>query len=384
MDNDNKKNNVPVPVTHNYSTTSTSLNTAIVKDPIVLSETSTTRKVIKAEIVENNPKNADASLKISIKPQKKGKNDKWEDSDSFKLASLKMGEEVQLVLNTEETLKLYNELCRLFALSKKGVLLGTANLVVGREEETIVTGHDTAAVIKTFLENGNHEDILSVLAKDSSLMITEFSIARIVNERKKILNNFEEQIKKDEWSEAEWQKFFEQNKWIFGYGLNYQILNTLADQPYYGGRSVEGKGDQRGDFLTSSAGDVEFTVLVEIKTPKTKLCGTKYRNGAFPVSVEVAGAVSQLQSNCRTWDRKSDDRDNRHLEAQNIKTVQSKGILVVGRLSQLSSEESESFQLFRRNLYNPEILTFDELLNRARYIVEHSSEKSVLNLKDHL
>lgn len=196
MDNDNKKNNVPVPVTHNYSTTSTSLNTAIVKDPIVLSETSTTRKVIKAEIVENNPKNADASLKISIKPQKKGKNDKWEDSDSFKLASLKMGEEVQLVLNTEETLKLYNELCRLFALSKKGVLLGTANLVVGREEETIVTGHDTAAVIKTFLENGNHEDILSVLAKDSSLMITEFSIARIVNERKKYLITSKNRLKK--------------------------------------------------------------------------------------------------------------------------------------------------------------------------------------------
>lgn len=381
---DDKKNNLPVPVSHNYSTTSTSLYTAKIQEPIILSETSTTRKVIKAEIIENNPKNADATLKISIKPQKKGKNDKWEEADSFKLATLKMGEEVQLVLNTEETLKLHNELCRLFALSKKGVLMGTANLVVGREEETIVTGHDTAAVIKTFLENGNHEEILSVLAKDSSSMITEFSIARIVNERKKILENFEEQIGKDEWSEAEWQKFFEQNKWIFGYGLNYQILNTLTNQPYYGGRSIEGKGDQRGDFLAKSAGDVEFTVLVEIKTPKTNLCGNKYRNGAFPVSSEVAGAVSQIQANCRTWDRKSNDKENRHLEQQNIKTVQSKGILVVGKLNQLSSEELDSFQLFRRNLYNPEILTFDELLARARYIVEHSSEKSALDLEDHL
>jgi hypothetical protein len=381
---DDKKNNSPVPVSHNYSTTSTSLYTAVIQEPIILSETSTTRKVIKAEIIENNPKNTDATLKISIKPQKKAKNDQWEDADSFKLATLKMGEEVQLVLNTEETLKLHNELCRLFALSKKGVLMGIANLVVGREEETIVTGHDTAAVIKTFLEKGNYKEILSVLAKDTSSMITEFSIARIVNERKKILENFEEQIGKDEWSEAEWQKFFEQNKWIFGYGLNYQILNTLVDQPYYGGRSVEGKGDQRGDFLTKSAGDVEFTVLVEIKTPKTKLCGVKYRNGAFPVSTEVAGAVSQLQANCRTWDRKSDDRDNRHLEAQNIKTVQSKGILVVGRLSQLNNEESDSFQLFRRNLYNPEILTFDELLNRARYIVEHSSEQSVIDFEANL
>src|SRR5690606_9196732 len=126
------KDNNPALISHTYATTSTSLHTAIIQEPIVLSETSTTRKVIKAEIVENNPKNADATLKISIKPQKKGKNDKWEDADNFKLATLKMGEEVQLVLNTEETLKLHNELCHLFALSKKGVLMGTANLVVGR------------------------------------------------------------------------------------------------------------------------------------------------------------------------------------------------------------------------------------------------------------
>lgn len=29
----------------------------------------------------------------------------------------------------------------------------------------------------------------------------------------------------------------------------------------------------------------------------------------------------------------------------------------------------ETFELYRRNLYNPEIITFDELLERARFIV---------------
>ena len=29
------------------------------------------------------------------------------------------------------------------------------------------------------------------------------------------------------------------------------------------------------------------------------------------------------------------------------------------------------FELYRRNLTSPEIVTFDELLERARYIVEH-------------
>lgn len=381
---DNLKDKLLIPVSSQYSTTSTSLNTAIIQEPIVLSETSMTRKVIKAEIIEDNPKNSDATLKITIKPQKKGKNDNWEDVDSFRLTSLKSGEEVQLVLDSEETLRLFQELNNLYALSRGGVQMGVVNLVVGREENTIVAAQDSASIIKTFLGKGDHRKILAELAKDSSSLITEFSVARIINERKRILNVFEQQVKQDEWKEAEWQKFFEQNKWIFGYGLNYQILNSVTNQPYYGGRSVEGNGDQRGDFLKKTAGDVKFTVLVEIKTPKVKLCGNQYRNGAYPVSSDVVGAVSQMQSNCRTWDRKADDRENRHLERANIKTVQAKGILVVGKLSQLSDDQIDSFELFRRNLFNPEILTFDELLARARYIVEHSGEESVVEFENEL
>ena len=33
-----------------------------------------------------------------------------------------------------------------------------------------------------------------------------------------------------------------------------------------------------------------------------------------------------------------------------------------------------TFELFRRNLHNPEVLTFDELLGRAKYIVTHEAQ----------
>jgi hypothetical protein len=33
-----------------------------------------------------------------------------------------------------------------------------------------------------------------------------------------------------------------------------------------------------------------------------------------------------------------------------------------------------SFELFRRHTWRPEIVTFDELLQRARFIVEHGPE----------
>jgi hypothetical protein len=38
------------------------------------------------------------------------------------------------------------------------------------------------------------------------------------------------------------------------------------------------------------------------------------------------------------------------------------------------SSKRRSFELFRRNLTQPEILTFDELFERARFIIENTSD----------
>lgn len=55
-----------------------------------------------------------------------------------------------------------------------------------------------------------------------------------------------------------------------------------------------------------------------------------------------------------------------------------RAFLVVGSLSQfktdtgINEQKFRSFELFRRNTRRPEILTFDELYERARFIVEHA------------
>lgn len=68
-------------------------------------------------------------------------------------------------------------------------------------------------------------------------------------------------------AENNWQDFFEENTWIFGYGLRYQILRVIQPQPNYGGVAVDGRGGQRGDFLTATEAETRFTCLVEIKKP---------------------------------------------------------------------------------------------------------------------
>jgi hypothetical protein len=101
-----------------------------------------------------------------------------------------------------------------------------------------------------------------------------------------------------------------------------------------------------------------------------------YRNGVAQINKELVGGVSQLQVNCRTWEREGSRSENNieQLISDSIDTIQPRGILVIGRLNQVSRIAARNtFELYRRNVVNPEIITFDELYERARYIVGNTS-----------
>jgi len=133
---------------------------------------------------------------------------------------------------------------------------------------------------------------------------------------------------------------------------------------------------QKGDFLQRTTAEIKFTVLVEIKKPTTELLGSQtYRNGAHELGAELTGGVSQMQANCSKWEKEgSQTEENRELlSKQKIFTVQPKGILVIGHTRQLDAiSKRNTLELFRRNTVNPEIITFDELYERSKFIVERS------------
>lgn len=218
--------------------------------------------------------------------------------------------------------------------------------------------------------------IIKQLSSSPDITLTERDISSLLKRREK-LTEFKESLTEYSADEGWWQNYFEKNKWIFGYGLNYEILRHQQSQPNYGGTGVDGKGGQRGDSLMSTSGELSFTVLVEIKTPATPLLqGTKeIRRGAWSLSKDLADAVSQIQANIQTWEQEGSGQVNNRdrLERESVYTVKPKGIIIIGTLGQLAEDRNkwETFQRFRKSIHGIDIITFDELYKRAEFIVNN-------------
>lgn len=189
-------------------------------------------------------------------------------------------------------------------------------------------------------------------------------------------------------TEAVWQKFFEKNPWIFGYGLSYIQLSSLDEkklEQVVHGHTVSEHG-KRVDALLKTRGIISSLCFVEIKTHIAALLNPQpYRAGCWSPSPELAGAVSQVQGtvalateSIRSKLTLIDATGNP--TGEEAFNYMPKSFLVIGNLGEfvgdhgVNQERYRSFELFRRNTANPEIITFDELYERARFIA-HQDER---------
>jgi hypothetical protein len=239
-----------------------------------------------------------------------------------------------------------------------------------------LVSEEESEIVSAIRERGvpSLKSIITQLSETPGLTLSNEDINQLLRRREK-LAEFQGALA-THGDEKWWQSFFEENKWIFGYGLNYQILRHEQSQPHFGGTTVSGRGGKKGDYLTSTVGDARFTVLVEIKTPVTPLLqgSDEIRSGAWSLSKQLADSLSQIQASVAEWaDRGSRQPDNLdRFEGAGIYTIQPKGIVVIGSLGEVKSVRSkrETFQRFRGSIHGIDVLTFDELHSRAKFIVE--------------
>lgn len=198
-----------------------------------------------------------------------------------------------------------------------------------------------------------------------------------------------ERIAGDGRRESVWQRFLEKNVWILGIGLTGQLLTSWDNdklEKTVAGFSVTGPG-KRTDALLRTTGSIRSLVFAEIKHHLTDLLApSSYRPGCWPPSTELAGGITQVQQTVqlaiREIGERLRDRDTDGAETGEFSfLLRPRSFLILGNLNQLRGEAGgvhpekfSSFELCRRNLYEPEVLTFDELLARAEWHVTLAEE----------
>jgi hypothetical protein len=347
-------------------------------DPPEDSALAMTRKIVRAELVDNVHSDQ-ARVKVTVIHQKRHKkSEPWQNCDNFSLATLKAGQEVKLYLNAAETLHLHRILTELHTITAAGIPKSDGTLTVVDESKAVIVKGRAADLVRQMNDEASDEFWEAIKELQPNLF-RAVALTKLHELRENAVSEFRRHMAANDWAEGDWQKFFEQNTWIFGYGLSYRFLATLTAQPNYGGTTVTGGGAQRGDYFVASEAERRFTVLVEIKRPDSLLVHPKlYRSSVHHLGPDLTGGVSQLQANCRTWEtegsRTSGNREQ--LERQACYTIQPKGILIIGHTRQLDNEAKRAtFELFRRSLHNPEVITFDELLGRAEHLLLNAAKE---------
>lgn len=268
----------------------------------------------------------------------------------------------EIVLNNFDSKNLQNFLSVLNSLDMRDASKAKIDLAgVQLEKLSTILASDQSATLLNELANSPllEKDIYAVAAKRNSLALFR-------------------QMMNEERSELEWQKFFEKNTWVFGYGLAFVFLESAGSklENTTTGAAFDRSG-KRVDALMRTRAAVSQYVLVEIKRPNTKLLrASEYRSGVWGASSELSDAVSQVQKTAYEFAAnrfKDDVRDEfGNLTGETVFSVEPRTYLIIGNQDEITSnpEKIACFELYRRNIRAPEIITFDELLARAECIVD--------------
>jgi hypothetical protein len=270
---------------------------------------------------------------------------------------------------------------------------------------------DKNTYYKIYKNNNNSDKILELIKLAESANLTEHDIKNILSKNRKTSidifkrlldepgyvqkyrKQYSSEIKKPG-DEAVFHHFLKENKWIIGLNVDIRFIRDLIPEENLGISNTNGKGSPIGDFIGIS----DYTLLIELKTPSTDIFTlikkkSTSRANTWSFSDHFIDGVSQCLGQKFVWDKSHKNKDlviDGKIKDQNIiRTIDPKFIFIIGNKKKEFHKENTSpdniikrdtFQLFRRNNRNLEIITYDELYERAYFIVYDKPVDDVIEL----
>lgn len=215
------------------------------------------------------------------------------------------------------------------------------------------------------------EELLEVLQAQSKLLSTDRPevLAKLRNdielvELDGLISQFDSMLKTNH-KERVWQEFLQENPFILSFAFGYPVILIQAEASV-GGRRFSGSGEKITDFLVKNA-ITNNLALFEIKKPGTSLLQkNSYRDGVFGPSKDLAGSVTQALD--QRYQLLLDFAGKKmRSRLQEIESFAVRLCIIIGK-SPENPDMAKSFELFRNNLKDVEVITFDELLKRVKLL----------------
>lgn len=353
-------------------------------DPIVLRQTDRIRLAFLPTLV-SNPSDSQACVRGQFLYQRKLKNDQWVSVADNSLSELKSGEGYKLDIHSAELLKLLRELADLYRLYRqRGIPRGRTTFVkleaglarfltLGEAELTsfLESHRDDAAttllrLLRWFSSSQNADDIASRFSEMAPERLPSLTAILGLAAVKDALRYWRQNAANS--TEEFWQRCLADRTYVLSQIFAHPVM-IIKSKAYVGGKQIDNQGGNVVDFL-ASVESTDAVLLIEIKTPQTPLLGKEYRNGAFPLSFDLSGAVAQALKYRQSLMREFSSVTSG--QSQKLTLGEPRCIVVAGRADRDLTTQAmrESFELQRDRIHGLTIITYDELFRRLERLVE--------------
>lgn len=227
----------------------------------------------------------------------------------------------------------------------------------------------SADLLKTLLDwitkHGNNDDTIKKLEDLNIDNLNKLNLIVGISSLRNILEiwNNNQNVADEEY----WQRVLQDNSIVLSQLFSFPIVITKG-KAYVGGKNIHNSGGNIVDFLLSNK-LTKNTVLIEIKTPVTKIIGAEYRGGIYNITQELSGAVIQVSSYKDSLVKEFNSLRN---ETDEMLDAFNPACLVIAGNFQnedLNSAKRKSFELFRNGLKDVQVITFDELFTKVQILL---------------
>ena len=160
-------------------------------------------------------------------------------------------------------------------------------------------------------------------------------------------------------NEVEIQKFLRKNIWMFGNSYSFVIDDTKINSANI------------LDLIPKNLDN--FLDIIEVKLPNIELFHFDDNHKNYYPSSSLSKAIAQTQNYIFEFEQKTNDKE--YQEKNNCKIIKPRGIIIIGTKEPLNEDENKYLRILNSSYHNIYIMTYHQLLDRAKRVFEVNSKK---------